>query len=196
MSLQAVRIRHMSLHGQAGEQAGVQAGLERSAWPGEGACEYLMFRRLAVRGTAAEIGPRAAFQAQRLAMTAVDGWSPGADAAMAVRFASHPELMACLLRDILAGRASLLWYWRTWKALWVLPAAAAAARLLAGEPLSIPFLLARLEPVSLQHAFWHGLSVDGAVLILEAITRATGWATSQPAGPVCGRKAGLPEGSE
>lgn len=175
------RIRTLRLMASEDCRRAVADSLERVDWSLTRADEVLILRRMHLTGPLAGIGRLAGEQARKLAALAVHGWDAHADRADAVRFASRAELLACLLADLLGGRQR--WFWRGWRELFDLPPGAAAARLMAAEPLHWPTLVHRLGAHAEQAALWHALHPADAQLMLAALERATGWSVARPAPP-------------
>ena len=174
-----VRIRQLHLRGTAAAVAAAGAplrtALEQSVWPATAGDEILLLRRIDARGNPREIAARAAIAAARLAAGAVDGWSPAAAQALAVRFSSPAAQTACLLRDLLLGTATKRWYWRRYQPILRQPPATAVVALLVAAPLQLPAVFALLDDTSVRKPLWQALGADGGAQLLAAVARATGW---------------------
>lgn len=170
-----VRVHKLKLRGQSERQHSVISSLQRAAWPQAESEAYLLIRKLKIRGSSSEIGAKAAFAAQQLAQTAVDGWSAEADQALAVRFANRCDLLACLLRDRLAGQTQHRWFWREWLHYWDLSTSSAVAQLLMEAAHNLPSLLGKLENSSTARILWQSLDAAGALALLTQIQRYTAW---------------------
>ncbi len=179
---EAVRIRQLRVRGpEAAREQAVRA-LEQAPWPARPGGEVLILRRLQLAARAEDLAAAAADQARALAARAVDGWSPATAEAPAVRFASRAELLACLVRDLLAGRARHLWFWAGWRELFDLAPAAAAARALAREPLELaPALSALGRSAPAWQRFWAELPEAETRELLAAVQRETGWPVAESA---------------
>ncbi|MEW6218546.1 MAG: hypothetical protein AB1634_03310, partial [Thermodesulfobacteriota bacterium] len=165
-------IHHLTIAGQACHPAQVAAGLEAADWPETGPDLYVFVRRLAVRGTAGEIGPRAAALTRQLVASALDGWSPVAAQSRAVRFPDRVSLVACLIRDLRLGQER--WYWQRWQALFRLPRPEAMTRALGLAPLELPDILDRLAAAE-RRAVWQALAGGPAARVYDQVLAASGW---------------------
>lgn len=177
-----IRILRLTLRDPEQRGESVTAALACSDWPHTEPGETLFLRRLAVRGRAAGIGTLAAAQAGDMAGRAVDGADPRADRAQAVRFGSRAALLACLLADLLAGRAGTRWFWRSYSDLYVLPPVHAAIRVLAREPLELPAVAAHLAGTTAWTGLWRDFSPGDALDLLAAVQSGTGWAIAPTTG--------------
>ena len=92
-------------------RAPLLAALDRAPWPDPGPDAILFVRHLHLRGPAAELARHAIDLVRDLAAQAEDGWNQAAERADAVRFRSRTDLTACLLNDLLDGRAADRWFW-------------------------------------------------------------------------------------
>lgn len=162
-------------HAIAAARAPLAAALQQVSWPVTPASEILILRRVCARGQARELAARAAAAAHDQAAHAVNGWSPGASSADAVRFSSRASLLACLVRDLLQGTAGRHWYWQAWPTLWQAPDAAALTRLLLEEPLALPTIIDTLHENQVGPRFWATIGHDGAAEILAQVARVAGW---------------------
>ncbi|HND39442.1 MAG TPA: hypothetical protein PLH41_10580, partial [Accumulibacter sp.] len=162
-------------------RAPLLAALDRAPWPEVGAERLLFIRHLSLRGTPQDIAWHAAEATRQLAAQSVDAWLPAADQAAAVHFASRAAQRACLLVDLLAGRAGERWFWRREQRLTRLPPGSAIVELLAEEPLLSAEILAHVERTPFAGAFWRRLDNAAAGQIVGAIGQAAGWAL--PAAP-------------
>ena len=175
----SVQINRLRLRGKARAIAaarGPLAGaLQQAGWPATTADEVLLLRQVHARGQARELAARAAAAAREQAAHAVDGWSPGAPRAGAVRFASRASLRACLARDLLQGSAGQHWYWQSWQTLWQQPADRALQQLLLEEPLALPTIVDALHGSGAGPRFWSGLGAEAAAPVLAQVAHATGW---------------------
>lgn len=167
-------------------RAPLLAALDRAPWPEVGAERLLFIRHLSLRGTPQEIAWHAAEATRQLAAQSVDAWLPAADQAAAVHFASRAAQRACLLVDLLAGRAGERWFWRREQRLTRLPPGSAIVELLAEEPLLSAEILARVERTPFAGAFWRRLDNAAAGQIVGAIGQAAGWAL--PAAPAAAER--------
>ena len=114
LPLADARIGRLHLSGPEGCDRAVRADLEQVDWENLApAGEMLFLQRVSVAGAVRDVGRLALGEARELSAGAVDGWSFAADRAAAVRFASRATMLACLLRDLLAGRAGARWFWRS-----------------------------------------------------------------------------------
>lgn len=140
--------------------------LDMHAWPSAPDGSWVLLRRLGVQGPRGEIARRAAARVDGLVRSAVDGSASGAGSAAAVRFRSLGELLAELCSDLASGRAASLWYWRSWSALFGLPAGGAIASLLDRHPEHLTTLSERLDARGSLGLVWGSLS-DSQALMLQ-----------------------------
>lgn len=172
----AIRIHALRIVAAADCRAAVAGALEQVDWPLAAADEVLILRRIQVGGPLPEIGRLALQQARDIGAHAVSGWEARAEFAAAVRFVDQADLLACLLRDLAAGR--MRWFWRTdaaWRDGFALPAGQAMARAMAVEALRWPAVIERLERNGDLAAVWRALCPADAQTLLNAVQQATGW---------------------
>lgn len=177
-----VILQRVTLRGAAAEiddaRAPLKTALEQSAWPTTAPGEFLFLRRVNAHGNPRELAARAAEQAQRLADSAVDGWSTTAPDALAVRFPSHATLIACLLRDLLQGNAQKRWYWRRWQKMVQLSTTEAIVTLLSEAPLELPAVVEQLRATPVWKLFWQQLGSTGAAELLAIAGQISGWSST------------------
>ncbi|MBI5329332.1 MAG: hypothetical protein HZB71_01855 [Betaproteobacteria bacterium] len=170
------RIRRLRLQAPAGLETAARMELEQADWDITRQDEVVFLRRLHVRARPGEIGAEAVRQARALAAGAVDGWSPAADAAEAVRFARPAERMACLLGDLAQGRAQARWFWQGGQRLAARTLGVALLALLQELPLAWPAAAARLaRETPVWRRFWQTLTDPEAAQALALLEAATGW---------------------
>jgi hypothetical protein len=181
-STEEVLLNRVTLRGSAeaidAARAPIKTALEQTDWPTTAPGELLFLRRISANGNPREIAARAADQARRLADAAVDGWSPAAANALAVRFRSQPSLLACLIRDLLQGTAQQRWYWRRWQSVLQRPMDEAIVTLLQEEPLHLPAVVAQLRNTPVWQPFWQQLGSSGGTQLLGVVAQATGWSAA------------------
>ncbi|MBI1904702.1 MAG: hypothetical protein HYS20_00425 [Rhodocyclales bacterium] len=190
-----VVLRHVSVCGTAAAideaRTPLKSALEQVVWPTTPPGELLLLRRISASGNPREIAARTAEQARRMASAAVDGWSPAAPNALAVRFRSHASLLACLIRDLLHGTAQHHWYWKHWQKTLQRPANEAIVTLLQEASLHLPAVVAQLRSTTVWQPFWHELGSSGAELLLTATTQQTGWSAAVKSASTLIASAGL-----
>jgi hypothetical protein len=95
----------------------------------------------------------------------------GLDAsAQALYFADEAELLACLLNDVVAGRASGLWWWRRLLGSATPPTSAALPAILHARAMWVPSALARLARAGRATPVVAALSPDAASRVMRAVT--------------------------
>ncbi len=179
---ETVVLKRVTLHGETdaidAARAPLKTALEQTSWPATAPDEMLLLRRITTRGNPREIAAQAAEQARRLAENAVDGWSAGASNALAVRFRNHGSLLACLVRDLLQGKATRQWYWGRWQHILQCPRGAAIVTLLEEKPLHLPAVIMQLRHTPVWQLFWQTLGSAGAERLLMVTAQATGWSAA------------------
>lgn len=179
MDFPAIRLDRVVLRGSAATvthaRAKLPATLAHRRWPAAGDDAILILRRVAVRGTVAELPARAAAAADHIARRAADPWSATADSADAVRFSSTVDYRACLIHDLLAGTDSLRWIWRHRRTTSALGVAKTVAAQLAEDVLALPALLMHPGLQARQPQLWRAIDASAARAVLQAIGAATGW---------------------
>ncbi|MBK7674794.1 MAG: hypothetical protein IPJ27_08475 [Candidatus Accumulibacter sp.] len=156
-------------------RASLLAALDSAPWPQVGADRLVFIRRLSLRGTPHDIAWRAAAATRQLAERSINGWLPAADEAPAVHFASRAARRACLLVDLLAGRAGERWFWRRERRLTTLPIGQAMAQVLTEEPLLAAEIIAIVERTPFAETFWRRLDNAAAGRVAAGIGSAGGW---------------------
>lgn len=156
-------------------RAPLTSALSQASWPSTAPGETIFLRRVKARGNPREIAARAAANAQRLADSAVDGWSSTAKDALAVRFRTDTSLIACLLRDLLLDTADKKWFWRRWQKTLRLPTDEAITTLLAEHPLHLPAVMTQLRTTETWQPFWQQIGNSQCAALLTVVAQATGW---------------------
>jgi len=179
MAPETTRIRCLRLHDPAQRRESVAAALASADWVPTAPGETLMLRRVELRGALPRLAALAAERSRMLAEQALPGDDPGAEHADAVRFRSRAHLLACLIDDLLAERASQRWFWRGFADLLALPPVTAAMRALSREPVELPAVAqGRAWPL-----LWARLGDADTDELLRAIERDTGfpvWSATRP----------------
>ena len=181
-----VTIARLNLRGARDDVARARtpllAALDRAPWPDPGPDTLLFVRHLRLRGSATDIARRAADLVRELTPRAEDGWSRAADQADAVRFRSRADMSACLLADLLDGRAADRWFWARRAELFERPVPDAIVRILEEAPFELPELLdagsARARPlaaIELLPRLMARLDAPATERLLGALRAATGW---------------------
>lgn len=177
-----VMVRRLHYRGEAGLRGRVLDAIDATPWPPLPATEYLLLRRLRVRGAWWAMAGLTNRAATEQAARAVPGWHPDARQADAVRFTSLAELLACLSIDLNHPRTGPAWYWELWQALFDLPAGEAVTRLWCEHALELPALFAELQACEAWIPVMASVSAPGLERLLAAIGAATGWRPPEPPG--------------
>src|SRR6185295_8739864 len=82
---------------------GIAEDLRRASWPAPPDGSWILIRSLHVRSHRTHLAQGAAAGARELTSSVVDGRLPHAGAARAVRFENLPQMLACLLADVVSG---------------------------------------------------------------------------------------------
>ncbi len=168
-----VRIRSLRIAGALADRGAVTAALTQADWSLAESDAVLILRRIHVGGPLPKVAGLAVEQARGMRQRAVSGWDAQAERAEAVYFASHAEMLACLLRDVLRGRQ--LWFWRNWAALFALPPGQAICRAMSSNPLHWPTVLQALAQRNQATPVWLALQAADARQLLDTLARASGW---------------------
>lgn len=166
-----VNIRRLHLRAPRAQRPRATTSLHTALWPQAAFDEWYFVRRIKVRATPPRLGPAAAANARAQVVAAVDGESPGARHASAVRFVSLARLLASLTTDLLSGRAAHVWYWRRWSHLFAVPPSEAIVRLWGDHVVELAEVTALLDACGQLRRVWSALHASDAKRLLQSLVQ-------------------------
>lgn len=170
-SANEVNIRRLHLRAPRVQRPRATTSLHTALWPQAALDEWYFVRRIKVRATPPRLGPAAAANARAQVVAAVDGESPGARHAPAVRFVSLARLLASLSVDLLSGRAAHVWYWRRWSYLFAEPPSEAIIRLWGDHVVELAEVTALLDACGQLRRVWTALRASDAERLLRSVVQ-------------------------
>ncbi len=178
---QDIAIARLRVRGDKRTALTLARELEQASWPlqlpASAQNAWVMVRELRVSGKPQSLRQQSAEQLDSLLTHAVAGSNANNNAA-AVRFASLPELLVFLLRDLGLGQAAGKWYWQRWS--YLLPASReqAIAQLLCENLAVLPAVVEHLAAIGQLRLVWRMLSSSTAATIVKQLAQHYGIAVS------------------
>ena len=164
-----IAIHHLHVKSALRDARELARDFETGGWAAENEQEWLFVRSLEVKGEKHELRLQTSQALDSARRTAVFGGSSAATQANAVRFASLPELVAYLLRDLANGDAVFRWYWQRWAYLLRESKANAIGQLLWEQTATLPAIVAQLARMHQLEKIWHELQPQSAEIITERL---------------------------
>lgn len=169
-----VEIDRLRIKGPKSEQRGAITEVERADWPHATHNDWIIIREIKLHSSCPWLGIRAAAIARRMVNAAVDGGSPGAERADAVRFCSFTTLLACLSIDLAMGCAASKWYWQRWAYLLKQASGDALQDLWIEHIAYLPAVTAHIAETGMLPQVWQTLTTKQTSFMLAALSRYTG----------------------
>lgn len=164
-----IAIHHLHVKSALSDAKELARDFETGSWAAENEQEWLFVRSLAVKGNKHELRLQTSQALDSARHTAVFGGGSAATQANAVRFASLPELVAYLLRDLANGDAVFRWYWQRWAYLLHESKANAIGQLLWEQAATLPAIVEQLARMHQLEKIWHELQPQSADIIAERL---------------------------
>lgn len=180
LSPDTTAIDRLRLRVPAGGDWAARRAVENASWPAVGDGAWVILREVRVRDAPGRVAARVAGVAEALLRTAPEAGTPGSEQGGAVRFADLAELLAWLCADLAAGRAADRWYWRRWRRLLDLGAAAASAQLLGDHAALLPGITAALGRIGALGPVWSALGPSQVLAVQARLALATGLSLPTP----------------
>jgi hypothetical protein len=169
-----ITIHRLQVRANARDARGIADDLERNSWPLTETSRWVFVRELRLVADKAHVRHEAAQSLSRAIAGAVDGRTRGAEQAQAVHFDTLPDLLSCLVGDLLQGQASSKWYWHNWSYLWRETRSRALLRLLWDNVIYLPAVTVRLAQSGHLAPAWRELGTDGADQLMRELVRVCG----------------------
>ncbi len=176
---QDIAIERLRIRGDKRSAEDFARDLTYSGWssplPSQYQDAWIFVRELNLSGKPQQLRQQAAMTLDKALAEAVDGRNASASARV-VRFASFPQLLAFLLRDIAQGQAASRWYWQRWAYLLRASREEGMAELLYDNLPFIPAIVQELVANGHLETVWLNLGSSTAQRMAAALARKQGMA--------------------
>lgn len=160
-----ISINRLKIKASSPEARNIVRDLEYSSWSYTPSEEWIFVNKLDVMGGAGDLRQKTSVALESACRQAVDGSLHTSGQPNAVRFKNLPELLAFLIRDLVAGDAAAKWYWKRWSYLFHDTKNNALARVLWENLQYIPAVVENLVQLGKLKEVWDALdSQTGEVL--------------------------------
>jgi len=163
-----IAIDTLRVHAGPREAAMIAADLRDGGWSVGDNTDWVFIRELAVAAPRHGLRSGASREVRTALQQCVHGGTSAAVNSNAVRFATLPDLLACLLRDLLQGRPRA-WFWHKWQHLFRLPRSEAVTQLLWEHLPESNAVFARLQTLRALPLLWQTLTPAHTRILLARL---------------------------
>lgn len=135
--------------------------------------EYLFLRKVSIKSSPIQLENQIKTNLVEQSAQAIEGDSPLAESANAVRFSSLGHLLAQLTLDLQASRKAI-WFWQNWQQLFELPVGEALASLWSEYASDLTDMVQVLAERNKLTAVWSAISQQQGEVIYTAVSRSLG----------------------
>lgn len=147
--------------------------LDHVRFPDVGDTQYVILRELSVSAKLPQLAQQYVYQSEKIIADRVNGWSDSAISANCIWFLSESDLYACLCRDMVLGRASNTWFWKSFSYLLTGTIADNLTQIFQQQGRQLPVFIQLLYEHNILSEVWKEITVQAAESLVGTLVNGT-----------------------